>query len=484
MQQVAISSLEAGVNTIDHFANPELDLDYFTCGLLKYIPLDINLMIFSGGLLFDAYYCLTHNTKSSYDLNKLKDIDLFLFGPEKEKELKFNQIVKNLKTTYGDANVKVGCNRSVISIFICGIPRIVQLVLTNYSNAQEIIDNFDMAHVAMYYSDKGFYASPFSKMSVQLKQVLPNPKCGKRAKFCRLIKYKSRGMDIGPYIKEFPFTTITPNVIHTKQKQQELYSQSENLTKKIQISKFFNSNGRLFGVESYHNYNHDIIWSGDFGYVGVKENFLSQNILTKTIKSDDHQYYSFHVTKNNLTSQMLKIHVKNIIKEKGGLVNYFYYMIWTIPDPETVEFVKEMIKFSVQNLNIKPEERTFYETPILNSAALSAEEKELFNVNNFPHTKYSNIELTNAINQCVSSNEVCFFSPLYPEKCEFINQDNELLIKNFSDDSVDITNYLPEQESDVIIGYAIKNIKAGGENYTLNKIIRAKTVFGIEVIIN
>jgi hypothetical protein len=161
--QEAITNLANGVNNMS-FINPELDLDYFTCGLLNYIPLDINSIIFSGGLLFDAYYCMIHQTSSTYNLNELKDIDLFLIGTEDKKIENTLLIIDRLKTVFGNSNVAVGMNRSVISIFISGFSRIIQLVCTNYSTAQEVIDNFDLAHVAMYYSNQGFYTVSYTHL--------------------------------------------------------------------------------------------------------------------------------------------------------------------------------------------------------------------------------------------------------------------------------------------------------------------------------
>lgn len=479
MQESAINNLYAGINPI-HFANHELDLDYFTCGLLKYIPLDINSIIFSGGLLFDAYYCHAYKTKSSYDLNKIKDIDLFLIGSNEKKKQNTIQIIETLEKVFGNSKIRIGLNCSVISIFIIGIPRIVQIVCTNYLNALDVIDNFDFAHVAMYYSSQGFYASPFAKMSIQLKQVLHNPKYGKRAKFSRLIKYKSRGMDISSYIEEFPFTTITCGIVYIKQCQQEIYTSTENLiTPMLSIKNFF-LNMKPFNIEPFII--DDVIWSGDFNYFGDKENFLLNNSLSVGIKKDDDQYYSSYILKNNLTSLMLNIHIKNIIKEKGGMNNYFYYMIWTISNPNLIELIKEMIKVGVNDLKIKPEERLFFETPILDSLGLSSEEKILFNVENFPHSKYSNYELTEAINQCKSLNEFCFFAPIYPEKCEFINKDCEILLKNFSDDQLDLTDFLPESGTNAIIGLTVKNIRTGGTQSVLNDTKRARTAFDIEII--
>ena len=54
-------------------------LKSLTYGLLHFIPLNKNNLIFSGGLLYDILY------NNNYDINKLIDIDLFLFGETEKK---------------------------------------------------------------------------------------------------------------------------------------------------------------------------------------------------------------------------------------------------------------------------------------------------------------------------------------------------------------------------------------------------------------
>ena len=270
----------------------ELDLDWFTCGILKHIPLDDSTMIFAGGLLFDAYYAHIHKTKQSYDLEKLKDIDLFLIGTQEQKILNVIKVYGNLKSAYGESNIIIGVDRAVISIYIKGFARIVQLVCTNYSKPNEVIDNFDMAHVAMYYSDKSFYTSLFAKISVQLKKVLTNPNCGNRAKPSRLVKYKSRGMDISEYIKEFPFNIVNYEAIYKKESNSLFYKQTKNLT----MFEFEYENLKSLGTAITKNYvadklslelleipetvtkdnfewTNEIEWSGDFEYLPTKRKF-------------------------------------------------------------------------------------------------------------------------------------------------------------------------------------------------------------------
>ncbi len=193
----------------------QLDLDELTYGIIGLIPLDINSMIFSGGLVFDAYWNKNFNinVNTTYDPTQLKDIDLFLFGPTDKVRENILTVVEIIKKKYGKANVRVCLDRSVITIIIKEIPRIVQLICTGKHTANEVIEDFDLAHVMLYWSDQGLYVSPFALVSMSLREILPNPKAKKTAKFSRLIKYNSRGLGLSKYIEEYQFIHVCKSKI-------------------------------------------------------------------------------------------------------------------------------------------------------------------------------------------------------------------------------------------------------------------------------
>lgn len=518
--QEAMESLSNGIGTMCQL-NPELDLDYFTCGLLKYIPLDYNSMIFSGGLLFDAYYARVHETKSTYDLQELKDIDLFLFGSEEIKISNVQKIVGNLQLAYGAHKVFIGVSRAVCTICIVGLPRIVQIICTNYEKPEQVIDNFDMAHVAMYYSDKGFHATPFAKLSVQIKQVLQNPKCSKRAKPSRLIKYKSRGMDISEYIKEFPFNIFNPDAVYKKTSESLYYRQTKNLTiigdkdiesdcedvEFIKSMKIFlrNKLGLQFLTIDKDNskWVENIEWFGDFEYLQPKENFLSESNQIQIDSYGSDEFYSAIVHKTpshsslkirNLYSDLMVTgKIAHVIKEAGGISEYFYYMIWTVEDPDTIELVKQAVKVCVDDLAIGENSREFYETGILDSLALSNEERVLYNVENFPHDKYANAELTEKVNQCAGLSGLYLFSPVYPEKfhpTDLMNMDNNdkfhiinSQVSKCNTQSLKLDKFFQDiMGTDICIVTKVKNVKTGSKNSVLSKNKRARTCFAVSFI--
>ena len=193
-----------------------------------------------------------------------------------------------------------------------------------------------------------------------------------------------------------------------------------------------------------------------------------------------------------------------LIKELGGKSEYFYLAIWTVEDPETINLIKQTVKACVEELSIESKYKKFYETCILDSKALSSEERILFNVENFPHDKYANEELSKKISQCANLPGLYLFAPIFPEKIiqtRIIDNDNDYNLKipnNFAianginiklDEtkintsmlqSVKFDKYLNDRiGTDVCIITKVKNTRHGGKKSKLTNNKRAKTSFVI-----
>ncbi len=514
---------------------PELDLDYFTCGLLKLIPVSSsNSIVFTGGLLFDAYFAHIHQTKSSYNLQDLKDIDLFLIGSDETKANITKEIITNLKLAYGDENVGASVQYSVISIYIVGIPRIVQLICTNYTKPDEVIDSFDFAHVAMHLTNGGFYVSPFAKMAVQLKKVLPNPNCGKRAKLSRLLKYSTRGLDISDYVKEFPLTTYDASQVEKKSWEKITYDKTKNLVDKEAISGNLSYYGEKKFMDAFiengihkelldinvHNWTNRVNWSGDFRYVQPKENFLHDSNSFDIIKvRKDNEFYGSLVGKKviyeshnklieaNETSGnetifvdfIVKARVKNIIFGPVKIDDYSgswcYHVILTLTNEEQIDLVKRVVKTGIEDLAIGNDFLEFYETGILDSQALNPEEKKIFNGKNFPYKKYADPKLTKAIDKCTSSHKLCLFTTIYQENFSFdkdkVQIDNIDAMKTTDGESLNryekrkllMDKFLTDKINQyVYVVFQVKNLRKGGVNSVLNQDTRARTSFIVRTI--
>jgi len=116
-------------------------LGQYTFGLDKIIPWEDGNFVFSGGLLFDIL-------RNRYT-DDLMDIDLFFFGSSESKYKTINKILDRLdiKQYY----YLIGLHNSVIYIFVQGIPRIIQLIMTDKTNPKDIISSFDLTNLMFYF---------------------------------------------------------------------------------------------------------------------------------------------------------------------------------------------------------------------------------------------------------------------------------------------------------------------------------------------
>jgi len=161
-------------------------LGEFTFGLDKIIPWEDGNFVCSGGLLFDII-----TNKFSHDL---MDIDLFFYGSIESKISTINKLLNNLdKNQY---YYLIGNNRSVIYIFIQGVPRIIQLIMTDKMDPESIINEFDLSHVMSYTDGEKIYCSKIAleylnaKTKFQKENTININHYHKN----RIIKYMERGV--------------------------------------------------------------------------------------------------------------------------------------------------------------------------------------------------------------------------------------------------------------------------------------------------
>lgn len=220
-------------NTLDDYQVYNIDdfiekINRYTYGLNKIIPWTQNLtngFILSGGLLYDA---IIDRNKS---LNSLMDIDLFFYGNSEYKLKTLSQILINL--TDSGYKYLVGYNKSVVYIFIQGIPRIIQLIFTSKSNPEEIINSFDLTHLQSFWNGQNLYSKLITIRQFNDYKTLMNPTHNK-IKPSRLIKYLKRGVDVNELLYN-DYNFILDRKQHFEFKKQinqtKLYNDTDNLTK-------------------------------------------------------------------------------------------------------------------------------------------------------------------------------------------------------------------------------------------------------------
>lgn len=172
----------------------EQKLGKYTFSLDKVIPWEDNNFVFSGGLLLDI---ITNKFNP-----ELTDIDLFFYGPAESKHKTINKLLDNLDLQ--EYYYLIGINSSVIYIFLQGVPRIIQLIMTDKTDPESIVNSFDFEHVKSYYDGTKLYSlgtnvssynpeNPFTNIIGELTKGLNKYTSGKKHKKDRILKYFKKG---------------------------------------------------------------------------------------------------------------------------------------------------------------------------------------------------------------------------------------------------------------------------------------------------
>lgn len=194
-------------------------LGQYTFGLDKVIPWEESNFVFSGGLLYDII-------TNRFD-QELMDIDLFFYGDAYSKIKTINKLLDNLdKEQY---YYLIGYRGSVIYIFIQGIPRIIQLIMTNKLKPDQIINTFDLTHIMSYSDGKTIYSNPytinqFESKKTSIKLIHKN----------RLIKYFERELDCEDLLLSnynFVIDSADKEKFLKSKRERQLYNSTYNLTR-------------------------------------------------------------------------------------------------------------------------------------------------------------------------------------------------------------------------------------------------------------
>jgi hypothetical protein len=345
-------------------------LGQYTFGLDKVIPWEDSNFVFSGGLLYDII-------TGRFEQN-LMDIDLFFYGDLKSKHNTINKLLDNLdKEQY---YYLIGYNGSVIYIFIQGIPRIIQLIMTNKKNPEEIIDSFDVTHVMSYSDGKKIFSNP-----ITIEQFVTKKTTIKIMHKNRLIKYLERGLDCKDLLlKDYNF------VINSEEKekilkshvQRKLYNSTYNLTRypneltsQIDFTKFLQNKIDLksyFGCTvnynklNNHDFKENVNMFGAFAdYMHTKTSIILNkcekineslsdvvdihNFELQQILSDQSNGVLFSLFKNSLIYTKCKFIKAEMFTKDLKKNNYEY--IYEESDEESDEEINEKINEKIIKKN-------------------------------------------------------------------------------------------------------------------------------------
>lgn len=290
-------------------------LGKFTFGLDKIIPWEDENFVFSGGLLFDII-----TNRFSQDL---MDIDLFFYGSTESKISTINKLLDNLdKNQY---YYLIGNNRSVIYIFIQGVPRMIQLIMTDKMDPESIINEFDLSHTMSYTDGEKIYCSKVALEYLNAETKFQKTNAIKILSFHknRIIKYMERGVIESKTIMDkynFVLNNFDSNKYLMSKKQIKLYKLTYNLTRypdgeqidftkfdiqKIKFSDYFGCSVNYDKLDN-HNFMEDVDMFGAFvEYMGIKKEDIIEDVNNEETKINEEES-SRYINLNNYELEINK----------------------------------------------------------------------------------------------------------------------------------------------------------------------------------
>jgi len=291
----------------------------------------------------------------------------------------------------------------------------------------------------LYWSNVGLYVSPFALVSMGLREILPNPKAKKTAKFSRLIKYNSRGLGLEKYIDEYQFIRIDKSKIFQSNQVIRNYEYTNNLKSNNLISNQWSSSQELFNklnlpLEKFKIESVEL--SGNFDYVGSNEVFLDVNYVIKNVNDKKVSSKLFNI------NQLVKIKPGTELSDPhriparydfvfvGEIVCYEYdnqivtsvyqynrldqytgphVMVVAIENPRVISSILDNLEKMMNSLG---EYRQYGTTCLFDSKVLTQEQKVFFNVNHanrygmFANVKDNFVNSNNLYIAITSVNEI------------------------------------------------------------------------------
>lgn len=311
-------------------------LGKYTIGLDKVIPWEDKNFVLGGGLLCDII-------NDRFDLN-LVDIDLFFYGSVQSKLNTLNKIFNNLDMN--QYNYIFGYIGSVIYIFIQGVPRIIQLIMTNKSKPEEIIDTFDLSCVQFYSDGKKIYGTEKSITQLDTGEVEFTETHKIQS---RLVKYLEKGYNSIDKLlfdlneNRFILNFVSFGKILSYKIQKNLYKSTYNLTiysdlksidfnlidrNKLDLGKYFDNTAIYYSKPNNKDLSLEINMVGNFlDYFDIKYDGLKKELFDANLEWDHD--YKFTETEINIkyifnSSCMMKRYKKNILHSLC-LVSHEYY---------------------------------------------------------------------------------------------------------------------------------------------------------------
>ncbi len=384
----------------------KLELNYWTKDLFNFLPLELDLMVFSGPLLVKAYMYKFKQLHLPESHDKLEFLDVYLTGPGELQCERIYQMEQALTGSRAKSIMKKTNEPMPLYIGLLKGSIVIRIHQTPHMKTSDLLKSFVFAHECMYCTNVDFYLSSHAEFSIKANQVYPNFIPGSRANLTEIKNASAHGLDISEYIEEYPMVSHDSGIV-TEQSNIKTWLEISKLclnypvltNGKAKASPVIQSSGMKPFDFQYVEPTTDL--SSLLKYINklkLLESFLYKPIAR--IQWDcGSSIFGHFIESSKFDTLVLKAYVEYIF-----IHNSIHHCVLSLTNDKLIEHFKDIIKFAYGNLN-SHNKQTQPDSCILDSAILSDHERYEFNVGNtLPNLPtFNNIKTT-----CKNLNKLCF----------------------------------------------------------------------------
>lgn len=401
MEQVTGIDVEEVVTVLPN----ELEFDEQTGKILKAIQLDSKSTVFAGLYLLELYYNKTYGKPlATKYIGKPKPIEIYVFGSNQTLIESINKLIEQLQKIkdFGQMQIRTKssgfCNDKHF-IIVKGNPDIISFSWENFNreidvwsinckNTTELMGFFESGNEMLYWAhDTGLVSSPFCKIAMETKQIVPNVKNCKTISNQKIFELICIGLDPHDYISSSGFVhQLCPQIDETRNYGKILCEEINESTIENYVIEIANTNHQS--------------WTelDELEQKLTVTNFLIDDLVHPINKSSEYNCLMF----TGIFKQTFVV--------KGNI-----YVVLAIPDNQVANKFKNIVKFCFERFQTTYVNDSPIKTWIVDSNYLKPDEKYLSYWSGYEHLHdYShesnmviccelqkNIKIVDTTNKCI-----------------------------------------------------------------------------------
>lgn len=280
------------------------------------VPWSRGNIVLAGGYLLDLLL--------SRESDDIQDIDLFVYGSNvEEKKQTVLELLENLKKA--DYDFVLGTYGCLVTVFILGSNRIIQIIITNEINPTNIVNKFDFTILHSYWDGRNLFKESYVEEQLESKE---SKIIYKVPKIYRLVKYMNKGIKFNPtdiFVEELPLvlTKYELTLLLRESSQKKIYKTTKNLTQCDNLETTISENFGYKTIVGKNDLNEivnnkKILWSYNFSR--ECKNLTDQVNYNST---DQVNYNSTDQVNYNSTDQVNYNSCSNVTQESDIVVNLY-----------------------------------------------------------------------------------------------------------------------------------------------------------------